>query len=116
MSGTIAQQLNGATVMLEHRFFGESNPYPNSTTQSLRVLTIQQAIDDLVYFSQTVDLPMKNGDQVKPHMVPWILVGGSYSGMARFFFISIDTKYFCRCTHQFHNGRVRVCRIILICC
>ena len=84
MSGTIAQQLNGAAVMLEHRFFGKSNPYPNATTQSLRVLTIQQAIDDLGYFAQMVDLPMKNGDQVKPHMVPWILVGGSYSGTARF--------------------------------
>ena len=76
--------------MLEHRFFGESNPYPNATTQSLEVLTTQQAINDLVYFAQTVDLPMKNGDQVKPHMVPWILVGGSYPGTARFF-ISINT-------------------------
>ena len=84
MSGTIAQQLNGAAVMLEHRFFGESNPYPNATTQSLEVLTIQQAIEDLVCFAQTVDLPMKNGNQVKPHMVPWILVGGSYPGTARF--------------------------------
>ncbi|KAG2127940.1 serine carboxypeptidase S28-domain-containing protein [Suillus bovinus] len=64
----------------EHRFFGYSNPYDNLTSQSLALLTVQQAIDDLVYFATTADLPMPGGDAVKPSQAPWILVGGSYSG------------------------------------
>ncbi|KAN0088726.1 Peptidase S28 [Tylopilus felleus] len=80
INGMIAQQQHGATVLLEHRFFGYSNPYDNLTSQSLELLTIQQAIDDLVHFAQNVDLPMPGGDNVKPDTTPWILIGGSYSG------------------------------------
>ncbi|KAH7908620.1 peptidase S28 [Hygrophoropsis aurantiaca] len=80
VNGMIAQQQNGATVLIEHRFFGYSNPYDNLTSQSLELLTIQQAIDDLTYFAETADLPMPGGDQVKPGQAPWILIGGSYSG------------------------------------
>ena len=80
MSGLIAQQQNGATVLLEHRFFGQSNPYPDLSSKSLALLTIQQAIDDLVYFAQNATLPMPGGDKVKPDSTPWILFGGSYSG------------------------------------
>ncbi|KAF9244177.1 peptidase S28 [Melanogaster broomeanus] len=80
INGMIAQQQHGATVLIEHRFFGYSNPYNNLTSQSLELLTIQQAIDDLVYFAQNADLPMPGGDNVKPDTTPWVLVGGSYSG------------------------------------
>lgn len=67
--------------MLEHRFYGLSNPKPDLSVESLRLHTIQQAIDDLEYFAQHVNLPMPNGDQVTPGQAPWILIGGSYSGM-----------------------------------
>ncbi|KIK48997.1 hypothetical protein CY34DRAFT_429501 [Suillus luteus UH-Slu-Lm8-n1] len=80
INGLIAQQQNGAAIIIEHRFFGYSNPYDNLTSQSLALLTIQQAIDDLVYFATTADLPMPGGDVVKPGQAPWILIGGSYSG------------------------------------
>ncbi|KAG2066733.1 hypothetical protein BDR04DRAFT_1129870 [Suillus decipiens] len=63
-------------TLLEYRFFGYSNPYDNVTAQSLALLTIQQAIDDLVYFATTADLLMPRGGG----QAPWILVGGSYSG------------------------------------
>ena len=79
LNGLLAQQ-SGATIVLEHRFFGLSNPYPDISPQSLAVLTIQQAIEDLVYFTRNVNLPMPGGDKVKPDTTPWILVGGSYSG------------------------------------
>lgn len=75
----IAQQENGATIILEHRFFGESNPYANLSTASLSLLTIQQSIEDLVYFAENVKLPMPGGDAVSPSHAPWILIGGSYS-------------------------------------
>ncbi|KAL1681595.1 serine carboxypeptidase S28-domain-containing protein [Schizophyllum commune] len=80
INGLIAQQQNGSTIVLEHRFYGYSNPYPDLTVNSLKVHNIQQAIDDLVYFAENVKLPMPNGDQVGPDNAPWILVGGSYSG------------------------------------
>ncbi|OJT07638.1 hypothetical protein TRAPUB_1498 [Trametes pubescens] len=80
INGQIAQKLNGATVILEHRFFGNSNPMPDLSVQSLRVHTVQQAIDDLVYFAQNVNLPMPGGDQLATGKAPWILTGGSYGG------------------------------------
>lgn len=49
--------------------------------ESLRLHTIQQAIDDLAYFAYNVNLPMPGGDKVTPDEAPWILVGGSYAGM-----------------------------------
>ncbi|KAJ7591573.1 peptidase S28 [Mycena floridula] len=80
INGLIAQQQKGATVVIEHRFFGLSNPLPDLSVQSLQYLTIQQAIDDLVYFATNVKLPMPGGDKVGPKQAPWILIGGSYSG------------------------------------
>lgn len=77
--GLIAQQERGCTIILEHRFYGLSKPYPELTEENLRVHTIQQAIDDLVYFAQNVRLPMPNGDNIGPDKAPWILAGGSYS-------------------------------------
>lgn len=80
MIGTIAQQEHGAIVVLEHRFFGESNPFPDLSEEHLPYLTIQKAINDLIYFAQNVDLPMAGGSRVGPEEAPWILVGGSYAG------------------------------------
>ncbi|KAG6833978.1 hypothetical protein H0H93_012826, partial [Arthromyces matolae] len=80
INGQIAQQESGSTIVLEHRFYGLSNPRPDLTVQSLQLHTIQQAIDDLVYFAENVNLPMPGGNKVTPDLAPWILVGGSYSG------------------------------------
>ncbi|KAJ6475650.1 serine carboxypeptidase S28-domain-containing protein [Mycena vulgaris] len=80
INGRIAQQENGAAVVLEHRFYGLSNPLPDLSVKSLKLHTIQQAIDDLEYFTNNVVLPMPNGDKLAPATTPWILVGGSYSG------------------------------------
>ncbi|KAG6832185.1 hypothetical protein H0H92_004917 [Tricholoma furcatifolium] len=80
INGLIAQQQNGSTIVLEHRFYGLSNPYPDLTVKSFRVHTIQQAIEDLAYFANNVVLPMPGGNQVTPDKAPWILIGGSYSG------------------------------------
>ncbi|KAG6846633.1 hypothetical protein H0H93_012724, partial [Arthromyces matolae] len=80
ISGMIAAQQNGSVVVLEHRFFGLSNPLPDLSAESLQLLTIQQAIDDLAYFSQNVHLPMPNGDKLTSDLNSWVLVGGSYAG------------------------------------
>ena len=80
INGMIAQALKGSTIVIEHRFFGESNPYNNLSVASLQVHTIAQAIEDLAYFAQNVVLPQPDGDKVAPGKAPWILIGGSYSG------------------------------------
>ena len=80
INGQIAQQEHGATIVLEHRFYGESTPFADLSTPNLTYHTIQQAIDDLEYFAKNVKLPMPGGDAVGPTKVPWVLVGGSYSG------------------------------------
>ena len=82
----IAQQQNGTTIVLEHRFYGLSNPLPDLSVESLRFHTIQQAIDDLEYFAKNVNLPMPGGDSIMPDNAPWILIGGSYAG-TRFFLL-----------------------------
>jgi hypothetical protein len=79
-NGLIAQQQNGSTIVIEHRFYGLSNPYPDLTVESLRVHTIQQAIDDMAYFAENVVLPMAGGDKVGPANAPWVMIGASYSG------------------------------------
>ncbi|KAI0040522.1 peptidase S28 [Auriscalpium vulgare] len=80
INGQIAQAHNGATIVLEHRFYGQSNPLPDLSVESLRLHTIQQAIDDLEYFAKNVKLPFPGGDQVGPDKAPWVLIGGSYAG------------------------------------
>lgn len=80
INGRIAQQQNGSTIVLEHRFFGLSNPFPDLSENSLKYHTLHQAVEDLVYFAENVVLPMPKGDQMSPSQVPWILIGGSYSG------------------------------------
>ncbi|KAF9077060.1 serine carboxypeptidase S28-domain-containing protein [Rhodocollybia butyracea] len=80
INGQIAQQQNGSTIVLEHRYYGLSNPVPNLSGKNLRYHTIHQAIEDLVYFANNVDLPQMNGAGLSPATAPWILIGGSYSG------------------------------------
>lgn len=80
INGVVAQRFGGAAIVIEHRYFGESNPYPNLNVDSLKYQTVAQTIEDHVYFAQNVVLPQDNGDVVGPDKAPWILVGGSYPG------------------------------------
>lgn len=76
----IAQQQNGSVVIIEHRFYGLSNPINDLKAESLKYHTIQQAIEDLEYFIKNVILPQPDGDKLTPDKAPWVLFGGSYSG------------------------------------
>lgn len=80
INGQIAQQENGATIVLEHRYYGLSTPTPDLSAPNLKYHTIQQAIDDLEYFAKNVKFAMPGGDSVGPDVAPWVLIGGSYSG------------------------------------
>jgi len=80
INGLVAQAHNGSTIVIEHRFYGESNPYDDLSVESLQLLNIQQAIEDFEYFAKNVELPQPNGADVGPEQAPWIWIGGSYSG------------------------------------
>lgn len=108
INGLIAQQEKGATIVLEHRYYGLSNPYPDLSVESLQYHTIQQAIDDLEYFAKNVVLPMPNGANVSPDKAPWILVGGSYAGSSILLLLSFSSSFMQshRCFDKLDDGQV----------
>ncbi|KAK0437340.1 peptidase S28 [Armillaria borealis] len=82
INGVVAQQFGGAAIVLEHRYFGESNPYPNLNVDSLKYQTVAQA-----YRRSMFTLPenccsssRQLATAVGPDKAPWILIGGSYPG------------------------------------
>ncbi|KAL0206422.1 hypothetical protein P9112_001729 [Eukaryota sp. TZLM1-RC] len=68
----LAKKLQGAVFALEHRFYGESYPLPDLTTESLEYLSSKQALFDLAYFTQNIKNKFPDS--------PVIIVGGSYPG------------------------------------
>lgn len=72
---TFCKEFNAAFFMLEHRYFGKSFP-TELTYPEIKLLTVQQAIDDLKNFK---DGMMKEYNM--PADTKWILVGGSYPGL-----------------------------------
>ncbi|PQE15701.1 disulfide-isomerase erp38 protein [Rutstroemia sp. NJR-2017a BBW] len=79
ITGKFAQEIKGAVVMVEHRYWGESSPYDNLTTTNLQYLTLKQSIADFVHFAKTVDLPFDSNHSSNAGNAPWIYSGGSYS-------------------------------------
>ncbi|KAF4626929.1 hypothetical protein G7Y89_g11228 [Cudoniella acicularis] len=80
ITGAYAQAVGGATVLIEHRYWGTSSPYTYLDTEALQLLTLEQAISDLVYFAKTIDLPFDTNHSSNAQNAPWVLSGGSYSG------------------------------------
>ncbi|KAG5926782.1 hypothetical protein E4U42_002950 [Claviceps africana] len=80
LPGMFAQTNGGAAILLEHRYWGGSSPYQKLTTETLQYLTLNQSIQDLVYFANNVHLPFDPHGSSKPKKAPWILSGCSYSG------------------------------------
>lgn len=75
----LMQATNGLGVILENRYYGESFPFENSSTDNLAYLTTEQTIADSAYFAQHVKFPGVKHDLTAPH-TPWILYGGSLAG------------------------------------
>ncbi|KAI6201583.1 Peptidase S28 family-containing protein [Aphelenchoides besseyi] len=69
-----AQQLKSRVWFLEHRFFGASQPFSDYSTENLRYLTSDQAVEDAANFiTETNSLyKVKSGH--------WIIFGGSIAG------------------------------------
>ncbi|KAJ5174589.1 uncharacterized protein N7482_000466 [Penicillium canariense] len=80
ITGLYAQEIKGAVVMIEHRYWGGSSPYEELTAESLQYLTLANSISDLTYFAENVKLPFDNSSSSNAQNAPWVLSGGSYSG------------------------------------
>lgn len=81
--GIVAQLANataGIGVILEHRYYGESWPVSDLSTESLRFLTTDQALADTAYFAKHVVFPGLEDADLSPSGTPWIAYGGSYAG------------------------------------
>jgi len=73
----LAQQHNALFLVLEHRFYGLSQPFGDLKTSSLAFLTVEQALEDLAYFIGW--FKTSGGFNLNDNQ-PWITIGGSYPG------------------------------------
>lgn len=83
MVGFIAQNIGGAVVAIEHRFYGESQPYgPDGAynAETLQILNMRNSIQDLIYFAKHVNFPFDPEGKSRPDKAPWTLNSCSYAG------------------------------------
>lgn len=76
----LAQATHGLGVILEHRYYGESYPTPDFSTENLRFLTTDQALADMAYFAQHVVFEGLEDKDLTSPKTPYIAYGGSYAG------------------------------------
>ncbi|KAF2892028.1 hypothetical protein ILUMI_14145 [Ignelater luminosus] len=70
-----ARKFKALCFVVEHRFYGKSQPTGDLTTESLQYLSSEQALHDLKYFIN--EMSVKYG---LDHNAKWVAFGGSYSG------------------------------------
>lgn len=80
ITGLFGQAIQGAVVMLEHRYWGESSPFDELTVENLQYLTLAQSIADTTYFAKNVVFPFDTNGSSQATRAPWVFSGGSYSG------------------------------------
>ncbi len=69
-----AQLIEASVVVIEHRYYGTSQPFKQNTSENLRWLSMPQALAD---FADVVRF-LKEEKNMRG---PWVVAGGSYSGM-----------------------------------
>ncbi|XP_068631483.1 putative serine protease K12H4.7 [Battus philenor] len=69
----MAQENRGYLIYTEHRYYGETLPYTDFTTENLRFLNVDQSLADLAYFI----LELKKQPRFADSKI--ILYGGSYA-------------------------------------
>ena len=70
---TIAKENKAAMFLLEHRFYGQSWPTENMSTENLRFLSSRQGLEDLATFMAAMTSTYNLTG-------PWVSFGGSYPG------------------------------------
>ncbi|RHY42575.1 hypothetical protein DYB38_012288 [Aphanomyces astaci] len=72
----LAKKHKALIVSLEHRYYGKSQPLSDFTTASLKYLSAEQALNDLVNFQDHLTVKRNLTKDSK-----WVAFGGSYPGM-----------------------------------
>ena len=67
-------------MVLEHRYYGESWPVPDLSTENLRFLTTDQSLADSTFFANNIVFPGLEDQNLTAKDAPWIVYGGSYAG------------------------------------
>ncbi|KAI1429081.1 serine carboxypeptidase S28-domain-containing protein [Xylaria sp. FL1777] len=80
LTGKFAQEMGGAVVIMEHRYWGESSPFEELTIDHLKYLTLENAIKDNTYFARNFDAPFDATGKSSAKDAPWVFTGGSYPG------------------------------------
>lgn len=80
ITGLFAQAIGGAAILMEHRYWGDSSPFTDLTTENMTYLTLAQSIADTTYFAKNVQLPFDLNGTSSATNAPWVFSGGSYSG------------------------------------
>ncbi|GMT26257.1 hypothetical protein PFISCL1PPCAC_17554, partial [Pristionchus fissidentatus] len=70
-----AEKFAANLYALEHRYYGQSRPFGDTSIENLKFLSSRQAIEDIAYFIKTL-----NANSANPADQKWIVVGGSYAG------------------------------------
>ena len=76
----LAKANGGLGVILEHRYYGESFPVPDLSTENLRFLTTDQSLADTTYFANNIVFPGLENENLTAKDAPYIAYGGSYAG------------------------------------
>ncbi len=73
----LAKQHNALFVVLEHRYYGLSQPFTGLKTENLHYLTIEQALEDISSFIKWFKA---NSEFQLTQNQEWLTIGGSYPG------------------------------------
>jgi serine protease 16 len=68
--------LQALILALEHRYYGQSQPFPDLSTPNLRFLSSRQALQDIALFHEYITSRLD-----LPATTKWVTFGGSYPGM-----------------------------------
>lgn len=97
----LSNATNGIGIVLEHRYYGHSVPVPNLSTDNLRFLNNEEALEDSAnvsamcisgqvwkaqvqfirnFYPPAEVLKLDDPSSLHPKKTPWIYYGGSYAG------------------------------------
>ncbi|BGP42000.1 hypothetical protein JCM10449v2_005997 [Rhodotorula kratochvilovae] len=77
----LGEATGGIGIVLEHRYYGESFPVQNLSTDSLRFLDTLQSLHDSAHFARTVQMPgLEHLNLTAGQGTAWLYYGGSYAG------------------------------------
>ncbi|KAK5655498.1 hypothetical protein OQA88_5769 [Cercophora sp. LCS_1] len=76
----LSEATSGLGVVFEHRYYGKSLPVDDFSTKSLRFLSTDQALADMVFFAKNVVFDGLEHLNLTAPNTPYLAFGGSYAG------------------------------------